>query len=49
MARIGGVLLASTGVILLLVPEYNNTSSELFGLAPAPLPGGGGLVLGGTF
>jgi hypothetical protein len=49
VARIGGLLLASTGVILLLVPEYNNTSSELFGLAPAPLPGGGGLVLGGTF
>jgi hypothetical protein len=49
VARIGGVLLATTGVILLLVPEYNNTSSELFGLAPAPLPGGGGLVVGGTF
>jgi hypothetical protein len=49
VARIGGLLLASTGVILLLVPEYNNTSSELFGLAPAPLPGGGGLVLGGRF
>ncbi len=49
VARIGGLLLASTGVILLLVPEYNNTSSELFGLAPAPMPGGGGLVLGGTF
>jgi hypothetical protein len=49
VATIGGLLLASTGVILLLVPEYNNTSSELFGLAPTVLPGGGGLVLGGTF
>ncbi len=49
VATIGGLLLASTGVVLLLVPEYNNTTSELFGLAPAPLPGGGGLVLGGTF
>jgi hypothetical protein len=49
VATIGGLLLASTGVVLLLVPEYNNTSSELFGLAPTVVPGGGGFVLGGTF
>ena len=49
VATIGGLLLASTGVVLLLVPEYNNTTSELFGMAPAPMPGGGGLVLGGRF
>jgi hypothetical protein len=49
VASIGGLLLASTGVVLLLVPEYNNTTSELFGLTPTPLPGGGALVLGGRF
>jgi hypothetical protein len=49
VATIGGLLLASTGVVLLLVPEYNQTTSELFGLAPAPMAGGGGLVLGGRF
>ena len=49
VATIGGLLLASTGVILLLVPEYNTTTSELFGLTPTPLPGGGALILGGTF
>jgi hypothetical protein len=45
---VGGLLASATGVILLLVPEYN-TSDELFSLRPSYVPGGGGLVLGGRF
>jgi hypothetical protein len=49
VGTVGGLLLMSTGVVLLLVPEYNNTTSELFAVTPTVLPGGGGLILGGTF
>jgi hypothetical protein len=48
VGTIGGILLASTGVILLLVPQYNN-SGELFVLSPQPLPGGAAVTLGGRF
>jgi hypothetical protein len=49
VGTVGGLLLMSTGVILLLVPEYNTPSSELFAVTPSVLPGGGGLILGGRF
>jgi hypothetical protein len=49
VARVGGLLMVTTGVVLLLVPEYTGPSSEIFSLAPAPVPGGGALVLGGHF
>ena len=49
VGTVGGLLLMSTGVILLLVPEYNNTTSELFAVKPTLLQGGGGLTLGGRF
>jgi hypothetical protein len=49
IGTIGGLLMATTGVILLIVPQYNNTQSELFVFSPAPLKGGGGLVMSGRF
>ena len=45
---VGGMLASVTGVVLLLVPEYNH-SDELFTFQPSILPGGGGLVVGGRF
>ena len=48
VGTVGGLLLMSTGVVLLLVPEYNHGDSELFA-GPTHLPGGGGLILGGRF
>jgi hypothetical protein len=45
---VGGLLASATGVVLLLVPEYNH-SDELFSFGPNILPGGGGLVVGGRF
>jgi hypothetical protein len=45
---VGGLLASATGVVLLLVPEYNH-SDELFSFSPGILPGGGGLVVGGRF
>jgi hypothetical protein len=49
VGTIGGILMASTGVILLLVPQYNNSSGELFVLSPQPLQGGAAVTLGGRF
>ena len=49
IGTIGGILLASTGAILLMVPEYNDPSDEYFGFAPTLLPGGGGLTMAGRF
>jgi hypothetical protein len=49
VGTVGGILMASTGVILLLIPEYNTTDSELFVLSPTPLRGGAALTLGGRF
>lgn len=48
VATVGGLLLSVTGVVLLLVPEHTGPD-EMFGLSPTPLPGGGGLVVGGRF
>ena len=49
VGTVGGLLLMSTGVVLLLVPEYNNPEGEMFAISPSVLPGGGGLMLGGRF
>ena len=49
VATVGGALMTATGVVLLLVPEYNHPTGELFSLTPAFVPGGGGFVLGGRF
>ena len=45
---VGGLLASVTGVVLLLVPEYNH-ADEMFSVGPNFLPGGGGLVVGGRF
>jgi hypothetical protein len=44
---VGGGLMAVTGVVLLVIPEYQDTQGELFVFTPAP--GGGTLTLSGRF
>jgi hypothetical protein len=46
---VGGLSMLATGIILLIVPQYNNDADETFVMAPTPLPGGGGLTFGGRF
>lgn len=44
---VGGGLMAVTGVILLIIPEYQDTQGELFVFKPAP--GGGTFSVSGRF
>jgi len=43
----GGLLLVGTGAVLLALPDYSDTQSELYGLSP--LPGGGQFTYRGRF
>jgi hypothetical protein len=43
----GGLLLVGTGAVLLALPDYSDTRSELYGLSP--LPGGGQFTYRGRF
>lgn len=43
----GGLLFVGTGAVLLALPEYSDTRSEFYGLAP--LPGGGQFTYRGRF
>jgi hypothetical protein len=47
MGTYGGMLLIGTGAVLLALPEYQDTRSELFGMSP--LPGGGQFTYRGRF
>jgi hypothetical protein len=49
IGKIGGLSLLATGIVLLLVPQYNNDGDETFVMAPTPLKGGGGMTFAGKF